>query len=189
MKYILSSRQFKIFESDSDTDLGSYLIRYGIPVNQWGKGYAKTIEHLEKEIESNECSLVDKNGTLVREIEFVMCEIFYKGLKLKEEKQTFKDGRERTRVKESSMSEKMKIGEDPLDSLIRGIEEELGVEVREDQLISDGSIDREGGSRSFPGLTTRYIGHKYSCTFDESQYNPEGYVEHQKDKSTYFIWE
>ena len=87
MKYILSSRQFKIFESDSNTDLGSYLIRYGIPVNQWGKGYAKTIEHLEKEIESNECSLVDKNGTLVREIEFVMCEIFYKGLKLKEEKQ------------------------------------------------------------------------------------------------------
>ena len=79
--------KFGIFESDSDTDLGSYLIRYGIPVDQWGKGYAKTIEHLEKEIESNECSLVDKNGTLVREVEFVMCEIFYKGLKLKEEKQ------------------------------------------------------------------------------------------------------
>jgi len=189
MKYILSSRQFESLESGSNTDLKSYLIGYGISVNEWGKGYAKTIEHLAKEIESNECSLVDKNGVLVRGIEFVMCEIFYKGLKLKEEKQIFKDGRERTRVKESSMSEKMEIGEDPLDSLIRGIGEELGVVVREDQLIPDGSINRESESVSFPGLTTRYLGHKYSCTFNESQYNPEGYVEHQKDKSTYFIWE
>jgi hypothetical protein len=189
MKYILSSRQFESLESGSNTDLKSYLISYGIPVDEWGKGYAKTIWHLEKEIESEECSLVEDNGTLVREIEFVMCEIFYKGLKLKEEKQIFKDRRERTRVKESSMSEKMKIGEDPLNSLIRGIEEELGVDVREDQLISDGIIKREDVSGSFPGLTTRYLGHKYSCTFDESQYNPEGYVEHQKDKSTYFIWE
>ena len=113
MKYLLSSRQFESLESGSNADLKSYLIRYGIPVDEWGKGYAKTIWHLEKEIGSEECSLVEDNGTLVREIEFVMCEIFYKGLKLKEEKQIFKDGRERTRVKESSMSEKMKIGEDP----------------------------------------------------------------------------
>jgi hypothetical protein len=189
MKYILSTKQFENLHYNNSIDLKSYLMNYGIPVDEWGKGYAKTIGHLEKEIESEECSLVEDNGTLIREIEFVMCEIFYNDLKLKEEKQIFKDGRERTRVKESSMSEKMKIGEDPLNSLIRGIEEELGVNVREDQLISQGVIRRESVSESFPGLTTRYLGHKFSCVFDDSQYNPEGYVEHQKDKSTYFIWE
>ena len=52
MKYILSSRQFESLESGSNTDLKSYLISYGIPVDEWGKGYAKTIWHLEKEIES-----------------------------------------------------------------------------------------------------------------------------------------
>ena len=174
-------------------DLEKYLIKFSIPLNEWGKGYAKTIEHLFLEIESEECSLTEENGILIRNIEFVMCEIFYrkgeKIYKLIEDKQIFKDGRIRRRKKDSSVSEKMKIGENPIQSLIRGIDEELGVSLNESQLSREEDLKEEEFSQSFPGLMTRYKGHNFTCFFNDSQYNPKGYIENQKDKSTYFVWE
>lgn len=172
--------------------LKDYLLKFNIPLGEWGKGYAKTLNHLLDEIKSKECVLKEE-GVLVREIEFVMCQIFYYSegttLKLVEEKQVFLDGRTRVRKKESSVSEKMKIGEDPKESLIRGIEEELGIFLEEDQIEELKGIDEEEESDSFPGLMTRYKGHSFNCFLNKSQFNPEGYIETQKDKKTYFIWE
>jgi len=171
--------------------LEEYLLRFGIPLEKWGKGYAKTSTHLFKEIESGECTLLEERGNLLREIEFVMCEMFYhdgKNLfKLIEEKQVFNDGRTRIRDKESSVSEKMMIGEDPLESLIRGVEEELGIILDKSQIEEDG-VQKTEASQSFPGLITKYNGHNFTCFLNQDQYNPNGYIEVQKDKSTYFIW-
>jgi hypothetical protein len=179
-------------QSKKKTNLIDYLSKYNIPVSEWGKGYAKTVEHLQKEIDSGECRLVLENGVLIREIEFVTCEIIYKEgdkiFKLIEEKQIFTDGRTRTRDKESSVSEKMKIGEDPKQSVFRGIEEELGVDLTETQLQKQGEINEDEVSNSFPGLMTRYKGYNYECEFTKEQYNPNGYTETQTDKTTYFIW-
>jgi hypothetical protein len=148
--------------------------------------------HLFKEIESGECTVLEERGNLLREIEFVMCEMFYHNgknlFKLIEEKQVFNDGRTRTRDKESSVSEKMMIGEDPLESLIRGVEEELGIILDESQIEEEGGVEKTEASQSFPGLTTKYNGHNFTCFLNQSQYNPNGYIEVQKDKSTYFIW-
>jgi len=171
--------------------LEEYLLRFGIPLEKWGKGYAKTSTHLFKEIESGECTLLEERGNLLREIEFVMCEMFYhdgKNLfKLIEEKQVFNDVRTRIRDKESSVSEKMMIGEDPLESLIRGVEEELGIILDKSQIEEDG-VQKTEASQSFPGLITKYNGHNFTCFLNQDQYNPNGYIEVQKDKSTYFIW-
>ena len=41
---------------------------------------------------------------------------------------------------------------------------------------------------SYPGLETKYKGHQYMCYFDKSQFDPNGYVEIQKDKKTFFVW-
>ena len=173
-------------------DLEKYLTSFKIPIDKWGKGYAKTTEHLLWEIESGECNLIEKNGYLVREIEFVMCEIYYsegeKTYKLIEEKQVFKDGRVRRRDKKSSVSEKMKIGEDPLESLIRGIEEELSISVDAGQIQIGDKIEKEDISDSFPGLITKYNGYNFTCFLNKFQYDPTGYQEKQKDKSTYFTW-
>ena len=172
--------------------LEEYLLRFRIPLEKWGKGYAKTLNHLFKEIESGECTLSEERGNLLREIEFVMCEMFYRDgknlFKLIEEKQVFTDGRTRTRDKESSVSEKMMIGEDPLESLIRGVEEELGIILDESQIEEEDGVEKTEASQSFPGLTTKYNGHNFTCFLNQSQYNPNGYIEVQKDKSTYFIW-
>jgi hypothetical protein len=172
--------------------LEEYLLRFKIPLEKWGKGYAKTLIHLFKEIESGECSMSEKKGNLLREIEFVMCEMFYhdgKNLfKLIEEKQVFNDGRTRIRDKESSVSEKMMIGEDPLESLIRGVKEELGIILDKSQIEEEGDVEKTEASQSFPGLITKYNGHNFTCFLNDDQYDPNGYVEIQKDKSTYFIW-
>jgi hypothetical protein len=173
--------------------LEEYLLRFGIPLEKWGKGYAKTLSHLLKEIESGECTILEEGGNLLREIEFAMCEMFYRDgknlFKLIEEKQVFNDGRTRIRDKESSVSEKMMIGEDPLESLIRGVEEELGIILDESQIEEEGDVKKIESSQSFPGLITKYSGHNFTCFLNQNQYNPNGYVEVQKDKSTYFIWE
>ena len=173
--------------------LEEYLLRFKIPLEKWGKGYAKTLTHLFKEIESGECTISEEKGNLLREIEFVMCEMFYhdgKNLfKLIEEKQVFNDGRARIRDKESSVSEKMMVGEDPLESLIRGVQEELGIILDKSQIEEEGDVEKTEASQSFPGLITKYNGHNFTCFLNVDQYDPKGYVEIQKDKSTYFIWQ
>jgi len=181
-----------VFKNKGLLSLENYLIENGVPVEDWGKGYAKTVEHLLWEIQAKECNLIKEGGILIREIEFVMSEIFYKKgddtFKLIEEKQIFVDGRERVRQKNSSVSEKIKIGEDPHESLKRGIEEELGLNLTDSQIETKGVFNEEEVSNSFPGLTTRYKGNKFTCYLDDTQYNPNGYKEVQKDKTTYFSW-
>jgi hypothetical protein len=182
----------RVIRESEQSSLEDYLKQFGIPVEEWGKGYAKTVDHLLWEIESKECNLVEENETLIREIEFVMAEIYYSDddgdYKLIESKQIFVDGRTRSRKKDSSVSEKIKMGEDPVESLKRGIMEELGLSLDDSQIESKGIINEEEVSNSFPGLTTRYKGNNFVCYLNEDQYNPDGYQEVQKDKTTYFSW-
>ena len=174
-------------------DLTNLLKQHDIPCDLWGTGKSKTINHLLDELKNNECELKLISSNLTRSIEFVGIKIFYtdeEGQKwfLKEERQEFKDGRIRRRNMPSSVSEKMKSGEDPLISGIRGIREELGVKVYAHQLIKHKDLHYDGGSLSYPGLETKYKGHKFICELEKSQFNPVGYIEVQPDKKTFFVW-
>lgn len=194
MKYIKIFEYFNTDEIQSVEELASKLSEYKIPYENWGTGYAKSLEHLFDEIKGNECSIVDVQGYLVRHIEFVGVRIFYtdeSGNKyyLKEDRQVFKDGRVRRRTMQSSVSEKMKFGEDPELSALRGVEEELGIKLKKEQLMKHRDLDYDGGSQSYPGLKSKYKGHVFNCNLKREQFRPNGYVEVQKDKSTYFVWE
>ncbi len=140
-----------------------------------------------------ECSIVDEGGYLVRYIEFVGIKIYYVDKDeelwiLKEDRQEFRDGRIRRRDMPSSVSEKMKFGENPMIAAVRGIKEELGVEIEESQLTKRRDLDFNGGSISYPGLRAKYKGHQFICYLNHNQFNPNGYIELQKDKSTFFTW-
>jgi hypothetical protein len=108
----------KIFENFTNQpliDLENQLMKYSIPIQYWGTGNAKTIEHLLDEIDNEECIIKDEGGYLVRYIEFVGIRMLYKDKDnvtwlLKEDRQEFKDGRIRRRDMQSSVSEKMKSG-------------------------------------------------------------------------------
>ena len=126
-------------------------------------------------------------------VEFVGIKVFYKNKNgelfvLKEDRQEFNDGRKRRRNMMTSVSEKMKSGESPLVAGIRGIKEELGIDVRLSQLTNKKDIQFNGGSLSYPGLKTKYKGHQFICYLTEQQYNQNGYIEIQKTKKTYFNW-
>lgn len=175
------------------TNLINLLKKNDIPCDLWGTGKSKTINHLLDELKNGECEIAELHGTLTRFIEFVGVKVFYTDKDeqtwiLKEDRQEFNDGRVRRRNMPNSVSEKMKSGEDPLISAIRGIREELGIKVYAHQLKKRRDLSYDGGSLSYPGLDTKYKGHKFICDIDDNQFEPRGYVEVQSDKKTFFIW-
>jgi hypothetical protein len=180
------------YEKASFDELRNNLVEHGIPVESWGTGQSKTLKHLYNEIESGECSLSDEGEYLTRYIEFVAIKVYYRKEEdlyfLREDRQEFNDGRIRKRNMPSSVSEKMKFGEDPLVSAIRGIEEELGFRVESSQLSKRKDIVYNGSSVSYPGLTAKYKGHQYICYITDEQFSDSGYIEVQKDKKTFFNW-
>lgn len=166
----------------------------GIDTSEWGKGEAKTVEHLQKEIESGETILITgEQGELLRKVVVGGADILYtspegKKYRLKEDRQVFKDGRERKRNLDQAISEKMKPDEDPTDAIIRGVREELDIEG--DLSVTETGVEEQLlSSPSYPGLQSQYILHKFSITLVDSQFRSDGYVEEQEDKSTYFVWE
>lgn len=194
MKWIKIFEDFNPDEITSEERLNSKLKEYNIPVDLWGTGNAKTVNHLYNEILEKESIIEEESGYLIRYIEFVGIRIYYTDENehrwvLKEDRQEFKDGRVRRRNMPSSVSEKMKFGEDPIISAVRGIKEELGIEVNNSQLIKRRDLNYDGGSSSYPGLKTRYKGHQYTCYLEREQFDPKGYIEVQEDKSTFFSWQ
>jgi hypothetical protein len=193
MKYLKIYEDFNNDEIISEEKLLSKLKEYNIPVEQWGTGSAKNVRNLYKEVQESESILKDEGGYLVRYIQFVGIRMYYtdangRNWVLKEDRQEFKDGRIRRRKIHSSVSEKMKYGEDPIIAAVRGIEEELGIRVLSNQLEKDRDLEYDEGSVSYPGLRTRYSGYKFNCTITDKQYEPRGYIERQEDKSTFFKW-
>lgn len=194
MNRIKLFEDFDVNQINSIYDLTSKLKEYSVPISTWGTGYAKTIENLYDELKEDECILVDEGGYLVRYIEFVGIRVLYKDRDnqtwvLKEDRQEFTDGRVRRRTMPSSVSEKMKFGEDSLVAAIRGIKEELSVKIEAHQLRKHRPLYYTGGSQSYPGLKAKYKGHQYVCYLEEHQFKKGGYVEFQKDKHTFFKWQ
>lgn len=78
------------------------------------------------------------------------------------------------------------------DNIIDRIVSNCGKNLRfvfcSEQLIKQRDLNYRGGSLSYPGLTSKYKGHQFTCYLTEQQFNPEGYIEKQEDKSTFFTW-
>lgn len=163
------------------------LKKYGISTEKWGTETYKSISHLQKEIDDKESFLKEVDGNLVRYIEVVGINVYYNDKYLIEDKQVFDDGRTRKRKMESSVSEKMISGEDPFNSAIRGLEEELDIKVNPNNLkkVEEKSIPSD--SHSYPGLKCVYQKYIFDYELSEDQFKEE-YIEHQDDKRTYFKW-
>lgn len=125
--------RFKSKENFTTNNLRKQLESAGIDISNWGTGQAKTLTHLQKEIESGETILITgETGELLRQVVAVGADVYYespysKKYRLKENIQIFKDGRERRRYLGQAVWEKMKSGENPIGAMVCGIREELGV--------------------------------------------------------------
>ena len=165
----------------------------GIDTSLFGKGSAKTLKDLKKEIDLGESILLyNANNELIRCVEIVTADVFYRDdngniWQLKEEKQIFKDGRIKIRVREKALSEKVRPGENSHEAIRRGLKEELGISPKE--------IERKEKSLqsfiswSYPGLQSTYISHHFIVEIEEKDFHRDGYREEQEEKTIYFVWE
>jgi len=172
--------------------LQAILSEYGVETSGWGEGEAKALGHLLTELRAGDCELVVDERGLARLVRNVWVDVFaHVGAArhhLVERRQVFIDGRTRRRSLPASIGEKCTVGEDPAVAAVRGIGEELGI-VSPLALTPGEPRENPVGPPSYPTLRTLYDTAWYVVELDASDYRPEGYVEVQSDKSTYFEWE
>lgn len=175
--------------------LQQLLTQNHIDTSGWGAGSAKTLEHLLKEVQEGESTLIVEDGRLVRVLEAldikVRCTLPDGTTKeLYEDRQEFTDGRIRRRDQlTGSLGEKIKSGETPnSDSVRRALAEELGFEVDDGHINMDDIRSEERETMSYPGLLTRYTFYAYGVDLPQDLYVAGGYSEQQPDKTTYFCW-
>ena len=87
----------------SPETLGAYLLRFGIPVSNWGQGAAKTVSHLLSEIQNGDCELVEENNGLIRRVHVVNLSVSAqfdgKIHTLIEDRQVFNEGTSQERIR------------------------------------------------------------------------------------------
>ena len=173
--------------------LRAFLEENNVQFDQWGKGEAKTFENLLAEIASGEATLEKKHGVPCRSITISALDVYHDDgvrlLLLREKKQLFSDGRSRIRKLDRSIGEKQKSGETPSNAAHRALVEELG--ITETLLLFAGPLITKGPlpSLSFPGLFTFYNVYVFDVFLPKHLYRANGYVERQKEKTSYFVWE
>ncbi|MDE2001428.1 MAG: NUDIX domain-containing protein [Patescibacteria group bacterium] len=176
-------------------ELVQLLVAHHIPFETWGTGGAKTLKHLLHELESGEAVLKVQRGILTRIAEGATLKVFYRSGSdlycLREDRQVFVDGRvkQRTLMGDMSIGEKMRPGETAEAAAIRALEEELGITERLPLIARPDLVKGPSPSISFPGIMTIYLMHAFEVYLPDRWYKPEGYVEHQEDKTNYFLWE
>lgn len=162
-------------------------------ISERGKGKAKTVEHLWKELCLQESSLyLIPNLWLVRVLRVVSADIyavlsdgsiFY----LKEAKQVFHDAREKVRCLPHSLSEKISFSEKSEDAIFRWVQEELGIQLKESNILPfKHTAYEQRMSNSFPWLLSFYMLYNFVIILDQEQYNKNWYIERQRDKNTFF---
>ena len=165
-----------------------------IPVDEYGRGTAKTVEHLLSEINEGEAVLtIDQDGKTHRTVGVVWVDVFCalsngKIYRLKEDRQEFKDGRVKVRNLDSSIGEKMKPSETTNEAIVRALSEELGI-VDIETTYDSGYEERTSYTDTFPGIESTYKMHKFAAIIPETAFTADGYIENQHDKTNYYAWE
>lgn len=172
-----------------------FLNKNNINFSLWGQGKAKTTRHLLSELNENECVLIENEGGVERHIKTCCFDIYFEKnnekYRLIEDKQVFKDGRIRIRKDflDTGLGEKMTLDEPPEKALARSLREELKImellEFKEKGIVKTEPKD----SNSYPGIKTINEKYLFEVTMPYKYFNPNGYIEEQEDKTTYFVWE
>jgi hypothetical protein len=171
----------------------------GLPLQDWGQGSSKTVGHLLAEVRDGESLIsVGRNGEIRREVDVVGVDVLHVTAGgdvylLREDRQVYKkeyqkDKRVRQRNLSTSLGEKIKLGEDPVDAANRSLSEELGV-AETTGLYSLGFQETIDPTDSYPGLVSQKTLHLFVAQIPAESFVPEGYVEKQGDKTNYYLWD
>lgn len=168
-------------------ELRNDLTRHGLDLSTWGVGEAKTVAHLLSELRDQECSLVLRDGRLVREVAVAHVLVLHGGRVLIEDYQEFRDGRRRRR-RHLGVAEKRRGTESADAAAVRGLREELGIEARATDLVLLGEQREEIDSPSYPGLRSDILTTHFTVRLATAAV-PDSYTEEQPDKRTVWHWQ
>ncbi|MFN2122697.1 MAG: NUDIX domain-containing protein, partial [Candidatus Promineifilaceae bacterium] len=143
-----------MIEFENERALEKWLESREIGWEAWGSARSKTIDNLWKEYEQGEISFRDDPPTrAVRVVQIILRREDYMLLEIAQE---FGDGRVRRR--ELPPSEKIIANESQYEAAERCLNEELGLDPRDIQLLNSSSAGykRVADSPSYPGLSTQY---------------------------------
>jgi len=174
-------------------ELIKILDRFEVPWSEWGKGGAKTVEQLLHELNFEEVVLSIRDDRLLREVRGVIVNVFYQRdqqlLRLFESHQVFLDGTVRVREAHLIPGEKLLKGETIEAGGRRMLREELGIKtllpLTPQKPIEKGPFI----SATYPGLWSKYFNSVLSTSLTRDLYEPDGYIERQPDKTSFFKWE
>jgi hypothetical protein len=173
-------------------ELRTLLLEYDVPLERWGTGRAKTLEHLLAELNAGEGALAPAGGGLQRTLSSSLLLVYYQHgpttYLLREDRQEFADGRVRRRRFDASLGEKMRRGEEPRAAAYRALAEELGITERIALKADAPYTVGPQRSASFPGLSNVLVMYPFETHLPPHLYRPGGYKERQADKTSYFIW-
>jgi hypothetical protein len=147
------------------------LDRHRVNYKEWGTGTSYSLSELIRRLNSEEIALVEENdGRLILRMKVVIVHLHYRGagghLVLHEKGQYFYESRKTLHRNVEGIAETAKKDETLIETGQRVLNEELGQSQPKfrdpknyPQLITDRSrteLDREEGSRKWPGLTVRF---------------------------------
>lgn len=186
-------KEKSVVEVSSVESLGEILEKNNIDTSLFGKNNAKRIEDLFDEIKNKETELIKEGDSVFRKIKALSISVNYKkgerDFVLTEDRQVFSDGRERKRSPMSSLSEKIKSGENIEEEINRALSEELGIKNKYEAVFIE-EVKEKKESRSYPGILTQYSFLKYKIYLEDEDFKEEGYIENEASTglTTYFVW-
>lgn len=165
----------------SVNSFADFLRLFGVDVNSWGVGEAKSVKDFLKELGAGESFLrIDKNGIarVLRVVKMIIED--NSGKALIEDYQILPDGRKKHR--NQNPGGKIGINETPLQALHREIEEELGDVIKsgdyEVEILE--VFNEERPSKAYPTLRSIYEVNKVGVILRKGVNIPDGY--HSRDK-------
>lgn len=185
------SIEYQPLPLESGEALRELLEAHDFDTAAWGDGPTKTVEALWHELEEGESVIMAIDGELVRRTNVAAVNVVVRfddeNYRLYEEKQVFANGSERRRNLVTSLAEKIKLDELPEQAVIRAINEELGISLPKIvRCLGERVLERV--SQTFGGISTQLMLRLAEVELYASDFDPNGYIEYQKDKSVHFKW-
>jgi len=178
--------------ADLRGEVEQWLLERAIPLQQWGRGEAKSLDHLVAELARGEAALSCENGEVYLQGRVVILNITWRAedggvFQLVEDRQEFHDGRIRRRTTLGSLpGEKLHEFESPEMAARRALREEL---VFPDSFLLERgeSVRCLTSSQNYPGVIQRNNFIEFQGELPDRLMRP-CYVEHGADKRVYFSW-
>ncbi|KAL0028673.1 hypothetical protein WJX79_009914 [Trebouxia sp. C0005] len=165
----MNASEPELVKSFVDADaLSSWLVDHDVDLTGYGRGQAKSVQQLWREVEDGETVFSVSGKAVTRCIDTLLVYIISSSNKvLQEEFQIMPNGTKRAR--DVPLAEKMKAGEAWKDAVIRAVKEELGsvLSLAPQVFIKESSYTvtvEHACSQSYPNLQCKYTVHKVEAT-------------------------